>query len=134
MLLALMLGVSTDLERASVIGFGIGLFVDLNLIGAPLGLTALVYALAAGGANRLQQSLTGDVVWVPAAIAFGGTALALGAHVVMSELVGVDSLGAAELIKVVLVAGVLNAALALPGNRLLQWAWGPTNELTGAIA
>ncbi|MGD9753894.1 MAG: rod shape-determining protein MreD [Acidimicrobiia bacterium] len=124
LLLAVAAGVAAGPDRGAVLGFTLGLTYDLFLQ-TPLGMTALVYAVVANVAGRLQLQMA--TTRRSARMLFVGVGSALG--VVAWVLVGrlLDAVGPSPLtvLKVALVVGGFNAAGALAATKLWTWVFAP---------
>jgi rod shape-determining protein MreD len=110
-------------ERGAVFGFVAGVVIDLFL-NTPFGLSALSFALVGYGVGVVQSGL----VRVPRLVAplmglLGG--LAGGAlFVSIGALAGREELLALRSIRVVLIASVYDALLAVVAFRVARWATG----------
>ncbi len=108
-------------DRGAVVGFFAGLLHD-SLVGAPLGLHALVFPPVAVAVSSLEQRMLRstpllDGLAVAAAVA-SGTAAASMAGLVFGQ----ESVDAAALVERAVRAGVLTAVVAAPVNRVVRWS------------
>jgi rod shape-determining protein MreD len=108
-------------ERGAVFGFVAGLAVDLFL-STPLGVSALSFALVGYGTGIVQGGLVRPSRWTaPAMGALGGLAggvlfVAIGAVAGREELLSLAS------VRVIFVASIYDAVLALAVFPIARWA------------
>lgn len=121
LLLAVAGGVAAGPERGALAGFAMGLLFDLVLT-SPLGLHALVYALAAFAAGHVNSLTLDHPRWLVIVVVAAASAAATIAYPIASALIGEEVVFAAELVKVVIVVAVANAVLAVPAVWLMRWA------------
>lgn len=124
LLAAVAAGVAVGPERGAVTGFIVGIAYDLFLQ-TPLGLAALVCALASYGVGLFQLPVAGNPRWWQTGCVLVASALAVVGFVVLGVMLGQDELLGVPLVRVVVVVAGVNALLALPAVRLLGWAWAP---------
>ncbi len=121
LLLAVAGGVAGGPERGALAGFAFGLLVDLVFPAHPLGLTAFVYGLAGFLAGYIN-SLTADHPWWLTMIVVGvASALGTVLYPVIAMMVGVDGLLTADVIRIAIVVGLVNAVLAPLFMPLMRW-------------
>lgn len=120
-LVAVLAGYLFGAERGAVVGFASGLAFDLVLT-TPLGLSALVYALAAYVVGVATASVVRESRWVPIAVAALGSAGAVLAYAVVGQVLGEATLSGAPLAAIVGYVAVVNAVLAPLAVRALRWA------------
>jgi rod shape-determining protein MreD len=133
LLLAVAAGLIAGPQRGAVIAFAIGLVADLFVL-TPFGLSSLVYVLVAFGAGSLASIPGGRApisFQMMAAFAGGvaGTLLFEGIGV----LIGQPRLPGHELVAVVAVVSISNAALIIPATAAMSRAIniGPSRDLAG---
>lgn len=124
LLVAVAAGVAAGPERGAVTGFVVGIAYDLFLQ-TPLGLTALVCALAAYGAGLFQLPVAGHPRWWRAGCVVAASALGVLSFVALGLMLGQDELLGVPILRVVLVVALVNGVLALPAVRVLGWVWAP---------
>lgn len=124
LLAAVAAGVAAGPERGAVTGFTVGIAYDLFLQ-TPLGLAALVCALASYGVGLFQLPVAGNPRWWQTGCVLVASALAVVGFVVLGVMLGQDELLGIPLVRVVVVVAGVNALLALPAVRLLGWVWAP---------
>lgn len=120
-------------ERGAVFGFVAGLVIDLFL-NTPFGLSALSFALVGYGIGVVQSGLVRAPRWVaPIMGVLGG--LAGGALFVgIGALAGQEALLALRSVKVVLIASVCDALLAVVAFPIARWATrAPSGEVRGGL-
>lgn len=122
-LLAVMFGYWFGPLHGPTAAFVIGLFWDVYLP-TPLGLSAIVFAVvafavAAGGAELFRDSRL-----QLAAIAGVGTFAAVAGYALGAEVMGVRGLVDVEMLRVALIAGLVNAAAAPSTRPLIAWSVG----------
>jgi rod shape-determining protein MreD len=124
LLVALAAGVAAGPERGAITGFVAGMSYDLFLQ-TPLGLTALVCALASYGAGLFQLPLaTHPRSWQVGCVCVA-SAVGVLLFVAAAVMLGQDELLGTPIIRVVIVVSLTNAVLAVPALRLLSWVWAP---------
>lgn len=112
---------SLGADRGAVFGFVTGLAVDLFL-STPLGLSALTFALVGYGAGIVQGGLLRPSRWAPpimgalAGVAGGALFVGIAAVAGREELLSLDSA------RVILVAGIYDAAIAFVVFPVARWA------------
>lgn len=122
--LAASAGVVAGPDRGAMVGFAAGLAYD-TFLQSPIGLTALVYAAVAYATGVVQLQLASQTRRARMAsvglATTGGVVLWVGLAWVLDQA----QVPALTLAKVAVVAGVVNAAWALAGTRLLAWVFAP---------
>jgi len=124
LLVAVAAGVAAGPERGAVTGFVAGIAYDLFLQ-TPLGLTALVCALASYGAGLFQLPLASHPRWWRAGCVVVASALGVAGFVALGVVLGQDELLGVPLLRVAAVVALVNGVLSLPAIRLLSWVWSP---------
>ncbi len=120
-LVAVLAGFLAGPERGATIAFGAGLVWDIWLP-TPLGLAAISFATVAFVIGSIEAGLFHDSRLQVSALAFVGTFTALMAYALLGEVVGQRGLVDVELLRVALIAGVLNALIAPVMVRPMRWA------------
>lgn len=123
-LLAVMFGYWFGLERGPTAAFVVGLLWDIYLP-TPLGLSAIVlsvaaFAVAAGGAELFR-----DTKLQIAAVAGIGTVGAVCGYALLGEVMGQRGLVDLEMLRVAMIAGLINSLLAPLTKPLMAWAVRP---------
>ena len=132
-LLAVMFGYWFGPRHGPTAAFVIGLVWDVYLP-TPLGLSAIVFAMvafavAAGGAELFRDSRL-----QLAAIAGVGTLAAITGYALLGEVMGQRGLVDLEMLRVALIAGLVNAAAAPLIRPLIAWSVGPGSGSGGVGA
>ncbi|MFN0089516.1 MAG: rod shape-determining protein MreD [Acidimicrobiales bacterium] len=120
LLLALGAGAAAGPEKGALVGFFAGLAYDVHLQ-TPLGLSALVYALAAYGVGLAQLPFSRHARWLASLTIGLGSAAAVGAFLAVGLVLGQSQLLDAPVAAAVLVVGAVNAVLAPPARRFAEW-------------
>ena len=128
-----LLGVSADLTPliiasvgllagsvpGAIMGFGMGLFVDMALV-QDLGVNSLIGVAVGYGAGRLRELRDPAHGLVPVAVGAIATAAYAVGFSVMQFLLGVDAPVSLLLVRQILLVIVLNTLLALPVHLLVR--------------
>ena len=115
-------GLAGGVERGAYFGFVFGFVIDLFFF-TPIGLRALVFGAIGWVAghvflDRIEESP------VTAAVAIGGgTALGLASFAGLGVALGETALLESPISRIVLVASLLNALLAVLFMRVAHWTW-----------
>ena len=125
-------GLTAGSRRGAVIGFVSGLALDLVLL-SPFGLSALVYLGVGYGAGRVNARTARSVIWIPVATSLIATIGGILAYVAMGRLLG-QSFRLTDLPRMLALTSLMNAALILPGLRVLRWVEGGASSHAGPIA
>ena len=120
-LVAVLAGFLAGPERGSTIAFGAGLLWDIWLP-TPLGLAAMAFATVAFAIGSIEAGLFNDTRGQVSALAFLGTFVSVLGYALLGEVVGQRGLVDIELLRVALIAGLLNAAIAPVMVRPMRWA------------
>jgi rod shape-determining protein MreD len=102
-----------------MLGFGMGLFVDLALV-QTLGVSALVYTLVGYGAGRLRELRAPQATFTPLGVGAAATAAATIGFSVLEFLLGVDAPVSFLLVRQTLATIVLNTLISLPVYALVR--------------
>ncbi len=117
-LLVAFVGLMCGSTIGAVVGFSVGLLVDLALL-QTLGLTSLVFTLIGYGCGRLHdRTLAGQhdpqAALMPLLVGAGASALALLGYSLVEFMLGVDAPVSVELLREIVLGVLLNTILALP--------------------
>ena len=108
-------------ERGATIAFAAGLMWDLWLP-TPLGVAAMAFATVAFAIGSVEAGLFHENRLQLSALSFIGTMAAVIGYALLSELVGQRGFVDLELLRVSLIAGLLNSLLAPLAVRPVGWA------------
>ena len=108
-------------QRAAVFGFLSGLFLDLFL-SSPLGLSALAQALVGFGVGTFQGAMIRESKAMPAFLS--GAAGVIGGVIfaVVGAVAGESGYLTGTMLRIVIVAGIYDAVVALPTLLFARWA------------
>ena len=123
-LLAVMFGYWFGPKRGPTAAFVIGLLWDIYLP-TPLGLSAIVFAMVAFAVGTGGAELFRDSKLQLAAIAGIGTFGAVAGYALLGEVMGQRGLVDLEMLRVAMIAGVINALVAPLTRPLMAWVIGP---------
>lgn len=130
-LFAVMLGYWAGPQSGPTAAFVIGLLWDVYLP-TPLGLSAIVFAMVAFAVGTGGAELFRDSKVQLAAVAAVGTFGAVTGYALLGEVMGQRGLVDLEMLRVALIAGLINALLAPLTRPLVAWALGSAFGLSGA--
>jgi rod shape-determining protein MreD len=122
LLLAIAGGMVSGPDRGAVFGFFSGLALDL-LVPTPLGLSALSYCLIGYLAGRLQGSVRRSNRLFPLLLAAGLGAGGVLLYAVLAAVLGQSNVISTQLVAVMAVVAVANAALSPLALRIARWTW-----------
>jgi rod shape-determining protein MreD len=97
----------------ALVGFGVGLFIDLALV-QTLGLSSLILTVIGYGAGRLRELRDPQAPLVPLAVGALASAVALVGYAVMQFMLGVDAPVSFLLLRQIVVGVAVDSVLALP--------------------
>jgi rod shape-determining protein MreD len=123
LLLPIAAGIVGGPEEGAVMGFVAGMAADL-LLPTPFGLSALVGSLIGFAVGYSTGAITREVWWFPALVALAASAAWVMLYAVLGAVLGQGQFLEVDLVAVVAVVAVVNAALAGPAVRLVAWAFG----------
>jgi rod shape-determining protein MreD len=103
----------TGAVAGSLLGFGMGLFVDLVLV-QTLGISALIYTLIGYGSGRLRELRAPQATFTPLGLGAAATAASTIGFSMMEFLLGVDAPISLLLLRQTLATIVINTLIALP--------------------
>ncbi|MGI8802668.1 MAG: rod shape-determining protein MreD [Solirubrobacteraceae bacterium] len=112
-------GLLTGSVAASLLGFGMGLFVDLALV-QTLGISALIYTLVGYGVGRLRELRAPQATFTPLGVGAAATAAATIGFSMIEFLLGVAAPVSFLLVRQTLATIVLNTLIALPVYSLVR--------------
>lgn len=121
LLFAVCAGLVGGSEVGAVVGFVTGLIADLFLL-APLGLSALVFALVGYAVGTFRSTLIREMWWMPPATAFLASGLGVALYAVLGAVLGQSQYVRPQLVTMALLVGVMNAVLSVGLLRLTTWA------------
>jgi cell shape-determining protein MreD len=108
----------------AVMGFSMGLLVDMALLQTP-GVSSLIFIGVGYGAGRLRELRDPAHGLVPVAAGAVGTAAAAVGFSILQFLLGVDAPVSLLLVRQILIVIVLNTLLALPVYAIVRSLLGP---------
>jgi rod shape-determining protein MreD len=118
-LVVMSVGLLTGSLSGAIMGFGMGLFVDLLLV-QTLGVTSLLYIAIGYGAGRLRELRDPAHGLVPLAVGAAATAFAGIGMALIQFLLGVDSPVSVLLLQQIFLTVLVNTLIALPVYALVR--------------
>lgn len=118
-LIVICVGLLCGSIAGAVMGFCVGLFVDMALFQTP-GVSSLMFLTVGYSAGRLRELRDPRHGLTPLAAGAIGTLIALGGFSLMQFLLGIDAPVSFLLVRQILATTVLNALLALPLYALVR--------------
>lgn len=112
--------VTADANRGAVAGFAIGMAYDL-MLGTPLGLSALVYALVGYGVGAVCGWFTDPPAWFHVLVAPVAGVVAVVTTVGVAMILGLFYPWA-DVGRIAAVVAIWNAVWVLPLRSLMRWA------------
>lgn len=112
-LIVMSIGLLAGSIPGAIVGFGVGLFLDLALV-QTLGLNSLIYTLVGYGAGRLRELRDPQGALVPLAAGAAATAVATIGYSIAQFLLGVDAPVSFLLVRDIVTTIILNTILAAP--------------------
>jgi rod shape-determining protein MreD len=97
----------------AVVGFAMGLFVDLALV-QTLGVSSLIYLAVGYYSGRLRELRDPQAALIPLAMGAAATAGALIGYAIMEFMLGVDAPVSFLLLRQIVLGVVVNTVIALP--------------------
>lgn len=122
-LFAVMFGYWLGPRHGPTAAFVVGLFWDVYLP-TPLGLSAIVFAMVAFAVGTGGAELLRDSKLQSAAVAGTGTFAAIAGYALLGEVMGQRGLVDLEMLRISLIAGLVNAAAAPLTRPLIAWSVG----------
>jgi rod shape-determining protein MreD len=123
LLVAIAAGLTGGPERGAIVGFAAGLLYDLTLH-TPLGLSALVFALAGYAVGGLQHAVLGTTWYTPIVVSAAASAGGVLLYGAFGLLVGQTEWLVPETLLTALIVAVLNGLLSPLVLRFLRWTEG----------
>ncbi len=120
-LLPVAAGIAGGPAQGATVGFWTGLAADLFLP-TPFGLSALVGTLVGFAVGASTSALDRSVWWLPPLAAMVGSAAYELAYGVLGAVLGQPQMLHVPLAGIIVLVGVVNAALAVPAVRVAAWA------------
>jgi len=127
LLLAVCAGLVGGAEVGAVVGFAAGLLADMFVL-APLGLSAMVFALVGFAVGALQAGLLRAAWWIPPATALVACSMGVLLYGVLGAVVGQTQFVRPQLLTTAILVALMDAALAIPLVRVTGWALGPREK------
>jgi rod shape-determining protein MreD len=118
-LVVMSVGLLTGSMAGAVVGFGVGLFVDLALV-QTLGVTSLLYIAIGYWSGRLRELRDPAHSLVPLALGAAATAFAGLGMAVIQFLLGVDAPVSFLLLQQIIITVLVNTLIALPVYALVR--------------
>jgi len=106
-------GLLTGPVAGSIVGFSMGLLIDMLLV-QTLGVSALVYTLIGFGAGRLRELRAPQATFTPLGLGAAATAVATIGYSLLEFLLGVDAPVSFLLVRQILATIILNTLISLP--------------------
>jgi rod shape-determining protein MreD len=117
-------GVIAGPDRGATFGFFAGLAYDVFLQ-TPLGLTALVYSAVAYGTGSVQLQLVSQTRWARMASVALASAAGVLLWVAVGRVVDEAQVPLPTVLRVAVIAGVMNGLLGLVATRAMAWVFAP---------
>jgi rod shape-determining protein MreD len=124
LLVAASAGVVAGPDRGAIFGFAAGLAYDIFLQ-TPLGLTALVYASVGYATGSVQLQLASQTRRARMCSVAVASAAGVLLWVAVGRVVDEAQVPMPTVVRVAIVAGVLNGLVGLVGTRALAWVFAP---------
>ncbi len=118
-LVVMSVGLLTGSLAGAVVGFGVGLFVDMALV-QTLGVTSLLYIAIGYWSGRLRELRDPANGLVPLALGAAATAFAGLGMAVIQFLLGVDAPVSLLLLQQIIITVLVNTLIALPVYALVR--------------
>ncbi len=119
-LLPILAGIVAGPARGATVGFGAGLVADLFLP-TPYGLSALVGCLLGFGVGMAVVAVDRSAWWLAPLAALVGSAVYEVAFAALGALLGQQQMLHVAIVRIVVVVAGVNAILAAPALRLVDW-------------
>lgn len=124
LLVAVAGGLLAGSERGALLGFAAGLLADL-FAQTPFGLSALAFALVAFAVGAVQSAVIRSAWWIAPATALVASFAGVVLYGLLGALIGQAHFVSPRLFVVAAGVGAMNAVLALPVVRAMEWALAP---------
>jgi rod shape-determining protein MreD len=118
-LVVMSVGLLCGSMTGAVVGFGIGLFLDMALV-QTLGITSLLYILIGYWSGRLRELSDPSHGLVPLGVGAAATAVSAIGMAIIQFLLGVDGPVSILLLQQIFLSVLLNTLIALPIFHLVQ--------------
>ena len=118
-LIVMSIGLLVGSIPGAIVGFGVGLFVDLALV-QTLGVSSLIYLLIGYSSGRLRELRDPQAALVPLAMGAAASAMALFGYSLIEFLLGVDAPVSFLLLRQIVLGIVVNTIIALPVYALVR--------------
>jgi rod shape-determining protein MreD len=118
-LIVMSVGLLAGSLAGAIMGFGVGLFVDLALV-QTLGVTSLLYIVIGYWSGRLRELRDPAHGLVPLALGAAATAVAGIGMAIIQFLLGVDSPVSLLLLQQIFISVLVNSLIALPVYALVR--------------
>ncbi len=122
-LVVILVAMEAGPAKGAVVGFAVGLLIDL-FVQTPFGLTALTLTLIGYGTGLAWEAVVDVGRWLMPAAAAVGSAGAVVLYAVLDALLGNPAALHRGLVPIVVMVGVVNGILAVPGAPVMRWALG----------
>jgi len=129
-MVAILAGYFGGSRNGQAVAFGAGLLWDIYLP-THLGVSALIFAVAAHSVGSLEASLFNDSRVQRAAVVTLTTTAIVVAYALTNEILGERGLINLRLVKVAAVAGMFNGLLSLVAAPIMRWAVPSEADRTG---
>ncbi len=104
----------------AVMGFGMGLFLDMALV-QTLGVSALIYTLVGYGAGRLRELRAPEAPLTPLGLGAAATVVATFGYSLLQVLLGVTAPVSFLLVREILATIAVNTLISLPVYAVVRW-------------
>jgi len=121
LLLAIASGLAVGPERGAIMGAIIGFSFDL-VLQTPLGLSALVYGLAALAVGTVSTGTIKSTRWIPVVATMAASAAAVTLYALLAAVFGLERAFGLRLVPMIFVVAGVNGLLALPALAVMRWA------------
>jgi rod shape-determining protein MreD len=118
-LVVMSVGLLVGSMPGAVVGFGVGLLLDLALV-QTLGVSSLIYLLVGYWAGRLRELRDPQAALAPLAVGAAATAAATCGYALVQFLLGVDAPVSFLLVRQIVTTIVVNTVIALPVYALVR--------------
>ena len=122
LLLAIASGLALGPERGAIMGAVIGFCFDL-VLQTPLGLSALVYGIAAFAVGLVSTGAMRATRWIATTATMVASAASILFYAVLASLFGLDRALSLRLVPMILLISIVNGLLALPALAVMRWAY-----------
>ena len=120
--LAIAAGLAGGVERGAIFGFVFGFAVDLFFF-TPIGLRALTFGVVGWIAGHVFMDRIEESPVVSSLAIGAGTGAALAGFVGLGTALGETALQESPITRIILIASLINAVLAVGLMRVAHWMW-----------